>query len=201
MEPEDGLEGLVERAQAGDEAAQAEIVRRYAPRLEGMLHGELGPQFRARFDTEDVLQSSLGVVLRDLPDVEFRSPRAFEGWLFQAARRRLLDAVRRHKAGPRDVGRERALDADAARPGNLTTPTQGVERNEVTADVRAAVGLLEGEERRIVELRSYEGLTFGEIATIVGLAGKDAARDRYRRALLRMGDLLDRHRESPLEES
>lgn len=200
MEPEDALEDLVARAQAGDEAAQAEIVRRYAPRLEGMLRGEVGEQYRARFDTEDVLQSSLGVALRDLPDLEFRTPKAFEGWLFQVARRRLLDGIRRHRAGPRDVRRERDLDAEGVGPANLTTPTRGVERAEVTADVRAAVADLEDEERRIVELRSYEGLTFGDIAKIVGLPGKDAARDCYRRSLLKMGDLLDRHREPRPEE-
>lgn len=197
---EEGLERLIRCAQAGDDEARAEIVRRYAPKLRAVLRGRLGGDLKARVDTDDVLQSTLGVTLRDLPGFQYRGDDAFEGWLVQAATRRLLDAARRNRAGPRDVGRERPLEAAAGRPADLTTPTFGVEREEIAADVRAAVDRLDADERRIVELRSYEGLSFTEIAKILDLLGKDAARDRYRRALRRMGTLLGRHRERSPED-
>lgn len=192
---EEQLRELVNRACAGDEGAQDELVRRYAPTLRATLRGRLGPDLRRRFETEDVLQSSLGVALRDLPAMEFRGADKFEGWLIQAARRQLLLAIRRNRAGRRDVSRERPLQAAGGQMAAVTTPTHGVEREEVTTDIRKAVTRLEPEERRIVELHSYEGLTFGEIARVVGLPSKDAARDRYRRALRKMGPLLRQHRE------
>ena len=62
----------------------------------------------------------------------------------------------------------------------------------MTEGVRKAVAALPDLERRVVELHSFEGLSLREVAEQLGLSGKKAAHDAFRRALRKMADELPR---------
>jgi len=185
------LRELVRRAQAGDRDAAGELLSRYGGRVRAAIRCRLGPDLRQRVDTDDILQSALAVSLEDLQGLRYEGEKALVHWLTAVAERRLISAARRHRADRRDVGRESPLRPAELPPGELTSPTQGAVRGEVRESVREAVSRLPPQERRVVELRSYEGLTFEEIATQLGLADRHSARERFRSALRKMGDLLD----------
>lgn len=194
---EAGLEALVHRAQQGDREAAGELIRRYGDRIRAAIRQRLAPRFRRRFDTEDVFQSALAVSLEDLQGIRYEGEKAFVAWLTTVAERRLLGNIRKHRAERRDVAREHTQGAAADVTAGLTSPTRGAERAEVKVAIDEAVARLPRAEQQVIRLRSYEGLSFSEVAGVMGLSNKHAARDLFLRALKRMGELVENHPPPP----
>jgi RNA polymerase sigma-70 factor (ECF subfamily) len=185
------LAELVRRAQAGDQEAAGELVRSFEEPVRTIISQPLGPGLRQRVDTDDIFQSTVLASLDELAGFRYQGEKAFIAWLAGVAERRIVTAARRHRAAKRDLRRENpAAEADVL-PGEFTSPTQGAVRSEVTEDIQRAVERLPRLERQAVELHSYEGLGFGEVAERLGLSDKHAARRLFQRALKRMGDLFE----------
>jgi len=182
---------LVRRAAAGDPEASGELVRRYEGRVKASIRRRLGSVLRARVDTDDLFQSTIAASLADLGTLRFEGERAFVGWLAQVAERRIRDSARFHRAARRDVGREGPLPKEDLLAAGRTSPTQGALRTEATAGLREAMEVLPEVDRRVVELHSFRGMGFREVAEAVGLPDKNAARHVFQRALRRMEDWLD----------
>jgi len=192
------LEALVHSAQRGDRQAAGELIRRYEGRIRAAIRHRLAPRFRRRFDTEDVFQSALAVSLEDLQGIRYEGEKAFVAWLTTVSERRLLGTIRKHRAERRDAARDRTQGGAADFADSLTSPTQGAERAEVQGAIRQAIDRLPRDQQRVIQLRSYEGLSFSEIAGLMGLSDKHAARELFLRALKRMGELVE-HDPSPPE--
>src|SRR3954468_20301356 len=80
---------LVVRAQAGDDAAFAELVERFSPRLRYFLR-KLLP---SAHDAEDALQDVWLDALRALP--RLNDPQALVAWLYRIARDRAFARLRK----------------------------------------------------------------------------------------------------------
>jgi len=85
---------LLERAQAGDDAALGELLSPYRRELEVHCYRMLG----SLQDAEDVLQETLLAAWRDLPRFERRS--SLRTWLYQIATHRCLNALRSARRRP-----------------------------------------------------------------------------------------------------
>ena len=184
------LAEVVRAAAHGDRAAADELVRRFSGPVREAIHRRVGAGLRGRVDTEDLLQSTLHVAVRDLPGVEFQGERAFLSWLLTVADRRIRMAARYHRAERRDVRAEQPLPTSPGTPEAQTTPSEGAARSEEHERLRAAVALLDEPDRTVVALRAFEGLAFPEIARRTGLPDEHAARHRYLVALRDMGRRL-----------
>jgi RNA polymerase sigma-70 factor (ECF subfamily) len=86
---------LLERAQAGDEAAFGELFSPYRRELQVHCYRMLG----SLQDAEDVLQEVLLAAWQDLPRFERRS--SLRTWLYQIATHRCLNALRSARRQPR----------------------------------------------------------------------------------------------------
>ncbi len=75
--------------------------------------------------------------------------------------------------------------------GRLTSPSGAADRAERARIVRAAIDALEPLDREIISLRTFEGLSNGESAAVLGLA-KAAASNRYVRAMGRLQAELEK---------
>jgi RNA polymerase sigma-70 factor (ECF subfamily) len=127
-------------------------------------------------DAADVVAETFLVAWRRLDDV----PRGDEArlWLYGVARRQLANQRRGQLRRSRLADRLRA-ELPAAIAGAL-----GPEDHRVAA-VRAALARLEEEDREILRLTSWEGLTPAEIASVLGVPGV-TVRSRLHRARKRM---------------
>jgi RNA polymerase sigma-70 factor (ECF subfamily) len=188
---DDAMRELVCRAATGDRSAADTLVREVEAPVRAAIRRRLGADLRRRVDTDDVFQSTMVAALARLDGIEFRGEKELVGWLAQVAEHQVVDAARRERRERRDVAREDRLGTHASIPAGDTSPTGRVVRDETALGVRAAVALLPAEDRRLVELRSYEGRTFDEIAKILGLPDRHLARRRFRAALDRMGVLIE----------
>jgi RNA polymerase sigma-70 factor (ECF subfamily) len=167
---------LVLRCQAGDEAAFAELVERYGPRLRYYLRKLLGPGG----ETEDVLQDVWLDVFRALP--RLADPGAVAAWLYRIARDRAWRLLRRRRRAPSPLPED-----DLA----------GEESEFSVADaeaIHAALEQLPPEHREVLVLRFLEEMSYDDIARVVGCplgtvrSRLHHARRGLRRAIERMND-------------
>ena len=111
------------------------------------------------------------------------------GYLFKTARNEALSRLRKRAV------RERARKAlEQGRP--IVEPVGNSASREEVQEVSAALGALPENQREVVMLKAYQGLTFQEIGHIVGISPNTAA-SRYRYALVKLRQLFgDRGGES-----
>ena len=128
--------------------------------------------------------------LADLRGFEWRDEPSFRAWLVTVADREAKMAGRFHRREGRTPGREDAGAAADVVPGLRTTPSVGAMRSESRVRLEGAVSSLDPDERRVVELHTFQGLSFSETARLAGLADEDAARYVFRRALKRLGEAM-----------
>jgi RNA polymerase sigma-70 factor, ECF subfamily len=189
---------LLDRVGRGDPVARGQLLQRHRARLRRMIALRLDPRLAARLDPSDVVQETLAVADRRLPDYLRDRPLPFYPWLRRLACDRLADLRRKHvRAGHRTVTREEPpplpdasvlelADRLFARSGSPSARAQREERRE---RVRAGLNRLSDRDREVLVLRHLEQLATPEIAAVLEV-NEAAVRTRHLRALRRLRDLL-----------
>ena len=159
MGPSD--EELVGAVQRGDVSAFDVLVRRWDRKIRGAIYRVLGSEDEAR----DLSQEAFLKAYRALPS--FKQEARFSSWLYQIAINLCRDRIRRRK-GRTWVSLE-ALD-EAGEPPQLTPSALDlVESQDLSKRVQAAIMALPEDEREVIVLKEYEGLTFVEVAHTLGI--------------------------------
>jgi RNA polymerase sigma-70 factor (ECF subfamily) len=143
---------LVIRCQAGDDAALAELVERYQPRLRYYLRKMLTGSPAA----EDAAQDVWYDVVRALP--RLANPGAFRAWLYRIARDRAWRVLRRRPPPHSQIDEIEVAANGAADEFDA----------EDVARVHAALDELVPEHREVVVLRFIEDMSYEEIARVAG---------------------------------
>ena len=165
---------LIERAQAGDEAAFAEILQRYKRPVLDFVYRMLGNADTA----QDVAQEVFVRVWRGIGRFTHRRDATFSTWVFQIARHACIDVFRRRTRDP--------LHAAVAEPGILEpslsqdSVSHDVAAREIGERVAAAVASLPEDQRTVVALAEYEGMSYKEIAAVMHCSVKSAEARLYR---------------------
>src|SRR5262249_43378354 len=111
MAEENSFALLMRRVRAGDEAAAAELVRRYEPTIRRVARGRLADtRLRGLSDSMDVCQSVLGsfFVRAALGQFDLQTPEQLLNLLVSMSRRKVADVAREAGAARRDYRREQA---------------------------------------------------------------------------------------------
>jgi RNA polymerase sigma-70 factor, ECF subfamily len=150
---------LVERAQQGDHAAFAELVKRYRRRIFALaLHIA-----RSQSDADDITQDVFFKAYQALPSFEGRSE--FFTWVYRMTVNRSLNAKRdRDRRGERvilDPRLELAVEIDAN-----GDPRRAAELRQTYDQLLQALDSLPSETRTTVILVSLQGLSHAEVAVI-----------------------------------
>jgi len=169
----------IRACQKGDPAALA----RFVDQVQGPLLGYLCRMVGDRGRAEDALQETLLRALRALP--KWRPEGSFEGWLFTIARNCAMDLLRERPVVSLD-GEDRPGDSIA---GEDDPPDERVDRAILTGRLHEALAGLPPEQREVVSLRVYGGLSFKEIAKSTGCP-INTALGRMRYALLNLKKAL-----------
>jgi RNA polymerase sigma-70 factor (ECF subfamily) len=191
------LQRLLDRAAGGDEPAYEELIARASERLRKLVRKMLrnDPRLRRWEETDDVFQVAALRLYRSLKAVRPESLRGFFGLAATQIRRTLLDLARHH-FGPEghaarhhtDAGhlgddeRGRRLDAVPDRRG---APETGAAWTEF----HLAVEALPEEERAVLDLVWYSGLSQRDAAVVLGISEPTIKR-RWRAARLRLHDAM-----------
>ena len=173
---------LLRAVARGDESALAAIYDRYRLILFGLILRILND----RQDAEDVLQEVFLQVWRRAGDFDEARGRAFT-WLVTIARSRALDRLR--AAGSRTRRAEEAAQEPADEVGDAALDALNAEKS---AMVRNALAELTEEQRKVLLLAYFEGLTQTEIAERLG-DPLGTVKTRIRSGLIRLRELLAPH--------
>src|SRR5713101_7914119 len=155
----DGL--LAQQTLAGDQYAFESLVHRYSTQLFNFIYRFLGDYDQAC----DILEHVFIQLHSSLPTL--RTDKPLKAWLFQVARNRCLDELRRkraiHFSELEAVNDEEELSPLAAIPDLGPLPEELAEQSDLQERLQAAIQTLPIKFRSVVLLRYAAQLSFSEI--------------------------------------
>ena len=150
------LDRLVDAAKGGDPEAFAEIFDEYHLPIYRFIASRVGRPS----DAEDLTQLVFVKALEALPRYEARGV-PFGGWLFRLARNATIDHVRTHHEHV-ELGAATDRAADDSGPEVIT-----ILRTDLDA-VAGALGQLTPDQREVIALRFFAGLSSAEVSEVTG---------------------------------
>ena len=186
------LQNLIELAASGQESARQALLDHACDRLlrltRKMFHGY--PNLRRWEQTDDVFQNSLIRLHRALAEVKVESVRHFFNLAAVQVRRELLDLAKHH-FGPHGIGANHHTDGQPADEAGGSLHGKDDEPNDPAkwTEFHQHVEALPDEEKEVVNLLWYEGLTQDETAKLLGIALRTVKR-RWHSARLKLYEVL-----------
>lgn len=179
----------VERARRGDHEAFRVLVERHRGRVQALALRIL----RDRAAAEDATQDAFLKAYAALEGFESRSK--FGTWMYRLAYNHCLDLKRRDRSSRQVEWDDARGDVGETPAHALPPPPPGVaaERRELRAQLAQGVAALTEEARETLLLRELDGLSYAEIAEVLGvpegtvMSRLHNARRRLRESLLALG--------------
>jgi RNA polymerase sigma-70 factor (ECF subfamily) len=157
--PEDGGDGLVRRAAAGDAEAFRALFLRHKSEVARLVYRMLN----APADLDDVVQEVFVQVFRSLKD--FRGQAKFTTWLHRVTVNVVL--MHRRSARSRPVLAEE-LPGELVPDTTQSQPDDEVDRRDRMRAFQRLLGRLADKKRIVFVLHEFEGMSPAEIADVVG---------------------------------
>ena len=152
---------LTQRAARGDVPAFAELVRSYS----GLVY-RVATRILGNDDAQDASQEVWIRVWRNLQG--FRGESAFSTWLYKITVNTCLSERRKEqKRATREIGDE--LSYLPAPPSEEEDPETAAITEERREELMRALGRVRAEHRAALVLRHMEGLSYAEVAEILGV--------------------------------
>jgi RNA polymerase sigma-70 factor (ECF subfamily) len=156
-------EDLVARSQGGDSESFNQLILRWERPIYALAYRTLGREEEAR----DVCQETFLRAYRSLGG--FRGQAKFSSWLYRIALNLCRDFLRRERRAPMVQPPE---DIDLLDLAAAAEPSESIEdlvaRKDLSRQVAEAMKRLPEEQRTAIVLKEYHGLTFQEIADLLG---------------------------------
>jgi RNA polymerase sigma-70 factor (ECF subfamily) len=158
---------VVQRAREGDHAAFRVLVERYQGRAYGLALRVLRDEDQA----QDVVQDAFLKVYGSLDRFEGRSK--FYTWLYRIVMNLCLDRKRRDRSDREVEWDEETAGGSLADPAgpdpDRSGPEAEVGSSELRVHVTRAIETLPEDARRAIQLREIDGLSYKEIAQVLGI--------------------------------
>jgi RNA polymerase sigma factor (sigma-70 family) len=191
---------LLDHIRLGDEQARSRLIAHACERLRRLTSHMLRHHADVRRweQTDDVLQNALIRLCRALAAATPESPRHFYRLAAVQIRRELIDLFHHH-LGPQGHGakHDTGVHSKDSQEGSVATqPDRAEEPSSLGewTDFHRAVESLPDEEREIIDLLWYEGLTQEQAAAVLGVSLRTVRR-RWQSARLKLTEAL--HGEMP----
>jgi len=176
---------LVQQYIAGDQACIEELISRHKNRVYTyILLIVRNPQL-----AEDIFQDTFIKVIRSLSKGKYYDKGKFLSWVLRIAHNLIIDHYRKQKlmnTVPSESGEMDLLNNRKLSDQNIE---ESLIHDQVMSDVRMLVDLLPEDQKQVVYLRHYCGLSFKEIADQTGVS-INTALGRMRYALINMRKMV-----------
>ena len=176
---------LVQQYIAGDQACIEELIKRHKNRVYTYILLIVKNQQLA----EDIFQDTFIKVIKSLNKGRYYDKGKFLSWVLRISHNLIIDHYRKQKllnTVPNETG-----DLDLFNNKRLAELNieETLIQNQVMQDVRMLVDLLPDDQKQVVYLRHYCGLSFKEIADQTGVS-INTALGRMRYALINMRKMM-----------
>lgn len=166
-------EELMQKANGGDTAAMAEMLREVGPRVRARIEPKIGRQWSGLVEVDDVMQVTYMEAFLQAGRVTVRDETTFAAWLTRIAENNLRDAARAFDRARRPDPRKRVTG-----PANedsyvglvevlgvtSSTPSRAAARQEAVRVMDGALSKLPADYAKIVRLYDLECRPIEEVA-------------------------------------
>lgn len=159
---------LVALAQGGDMRSYDALVTRHRGRIFAMIRNMIHQEA----DAWDLAQEVFIKAWQALP--RFEAKARFSTWLYRIAHNVVYDWARKRKIQSAGELNDEIFERDRIDPAAVTTPSGGdspdttMSHGELREKIEAALGKLSPEHREAVVLKDVQGLSYKEIADVMG---------------------------------
>ena len=176
---------LLKMYQQGNREAISQLLERHARRVRDYVRMLVKDNDVA----DDLTQEVLIKVVKVLDEGRYTDKGRFQPWLLRIAHNRVLDYFRAQKQ-VKTVSESNA-GFDILGSKNFAEPSieDRLVSEQQAEEVRQLIELLPAEQREVVKMRYYEGLSFKEIAEHTGVS-INTALGRMRYALINMRQMI-----------
>lgn len=175
--------------QNGDDKALEQLYRRYYQRIYSFVLRYVKEPEKAK----DILQETF---LRVFNWREKYAPTAkFASWLYRIARNLCIDEKRRYWNRMIDLDSQSRLNEDQQGPIEMQVEPgfdarERLEQDKKMEKIKQAIYSLSDEQRDVIILNKYQGLSYQEIGEILGIS-TESVKQRAYRAHLKLRELLE----------
>lgn len=182
------LAALMKQAAKGSESAFSDLVRHF----EKTVYNISMQAVKNREDALDVSQEVFVKLWRTADS--YRGECSVASWVIRIARNTAFDLLRKRSSRQSDSLTVEGEDGDTSErdipvSGGEDDPVSSYERKERISAVREAISSLGGEHRDIILLRDMEGLSYTEIARLLGIE-EGTVKSRLHRARSSLKEIL-----------
>lgn len=178
-------QGLLNSYLSGDQSAISQLIERHSRRVREYIRMMVKDSDVA----DDIFQETFIKAVRVIDEGRYTDNGRFLSWILRIAHNQIIDYFRSRKQ------QKHVNEADAGYNvlGTLRFAEHTVEDDmvsaQITSDVRRLVEMLPEEQREVVMLRYYSGLSFKEIAEQTNVS-INTALGRMRYALINLRKLI-----------
>ena len=178
-------QSLLDLYQQGDREALSQLLERHTRRV----HDYVRMMVKDVDVADDLTQEVLIKVVKVLDEGRYADKGRFLPWLLRIAHNRVLDYIRAQKQ-VKTIS-ESSAGFDILGSKNLAEPSieDKLVSEQQAEEVRKLIEALPAEQREVVKMRYYDGLSFKEIAEHTGVS-INTALGRMRYALMNMRQMI-----------
>lgn len=179
---------LIDSYLLGDESALAELIERYKNKVYGFIFSKVLDKNIA----EDIFQDTFVKVILTLKEGKYSEEGKFLPWIMRIAHNLTIDYFRSKTRMP--VIGETFVDEDFSIFDFLADPEDCSEtkliKNQIDEELRSIIGYLPEDQKEVLQLRIFKGLSFKEIAEETDVS-INTALGRMRYALINLRKLIE----------
>jgi RNA polymerase sigma-70 factor (ECF subfamily) len=173
--------------------------------LRQLAEAQLNQNYGRRVDASDIVQTTLLDAHRHREQLRGDDSAEIAGWLRSILANNITDAVREATRERRDVRREQPLErVTSGRPARTphglaseqSSPSQNLVRDEMCAQLAAAIAQLPDDQRDALVLHHLQGLALREVAARM-LRSEPSVAGLLHRGMKQLRALLSRQVEGP----
>lgn len=179
---------LVEKFVNGDTDAITQLIQRYKNKVFTYIYITVKNHQLA----EDLFQDTFVKVIKSLQDGKYQDNGRILSWIIRIAHNLIIDHYRREKQLNTYSNGDYDIDLFNSPKYSDETIEQVIIHDQIMKDVRKLVETLPEDQKEIIMLRHYGGLSFKEIADQTNVS-INTALGRMRYALINLRKLMEQH--------
>ena len=180
---------LIQRFIKGEQSCFDQIIRRHKNKVFAYISLYIRDQALA----EDLFQDTFMKVFQSVKAGKYQDNGKFISWVMRIAHNLIIDHFRRIKQMNTVSNDDYESDLFNSKKFSDATVEDDIIRRQIQKDVRKMIACLPDDQREVVILRHYAGLSFKEIAEITEVS-INTALGRMRYALINMRKLMQENR-------
>jgi RNA polymerase sigma-70 factor (ECF subfamily) len=177
---------LIQRFISGEQTCFDQIIHRHKNKVFAYISLYIRDQALA----EDIFQDTFMKVIQSVKSGRYQDNGKFISWVMRIAHNLIIDHFRRIKQMNTISNDEYDSDLFNSRKFAESTVEDDIIKKQIHNDVRKMISHLPDDQREVVILRHYAGLSFKEIAEITDVS-INTALGRMRYALINMRKIME----------